>query len=561
VKNKKTTEQFIREARSKHGHTYDYSKTVYGGSHIKLTITCPRHGEFEQRAHDHLLGKGCPACGLSKSRRKPLTQDEFIRRSQEVHKGAYDYTETVFQSTKKSVRIKCPVHGFFWQNAGQHLFKGHGCPGCGHRGDTGKPSSFQTLEDRRRDWIAKCREVHGDKYDYRKVDYKNAKSKVTILCPEHGHFTQLASNHKSGNGCPECGRLKRLSSHTASSDYYLPVFKEVHGDSYNYESLFPIESSHTPITVTCPKHGPWETKPYIHAQGHGCPKCVGRVSRPEVKLAGIIKDMGFRVRCSDRSVIAPYELDIYVPDAKLAVEYNGNYYHRYPAKEKGYHRNKSLMCLERGIRLIHVYEYDWKRHPERVQRLLRNKLGTGKKIGARECRLVENDSEIVGAFVEEFHDQGRVPDTFNIALEHRGEIVSVMTFGPVRFDSGGGMELLRYCSRDGCRVSGGASRMLRAFRKRFPNERLVTYASLDRGYSGFYTKLGFEVMDVTEPGYVWVRNSPSVEVVSRYKLQGGGIKRITGDRYDASLPQAANMKRAGYFQIYNAGNIKLEYPK
>ena len=184
---KLTTEEFIKRARKVHGDRYDYSKVVYVNASTKVCIICPEHGEFWQIPNSHLMGHGCCECsGLGR-----ITQENFQEKAKKVHGDKYDYSKVEYIDSKTKVCIICPEHGEFWQTPKDHLSK-RGCPKCGG-------NYHYTTED----FIKKAREIHGNKYDYSKVEYKGAHTKVCIICPEHGEFWQSPDNHYRW-GCKKC---------------------------------------------------------------------------------------------------------------------------------------------------------------------------------------------------------------------------------------------------------------------------------------------------------------------------------------------------------------------
>jgi hypothetical protein len=135
----KTTEEFIRRAKKVHGDKYDYSKVEYKGTHTKVCIICPIHGEFFQTPNNHLHGQGCLACGG----RKQLTKEEFIQKAREVHGDKYDYSKVEYVNKNTKVKIICPIHGEFEQEPNSHL-EGKGCPNCYHKT---KKYKFNLLEE------------------------------------------------------------------------------------------------------------------------------------------------------------------------------------------------------------------------------------------------------------------------------------------------------------------------------------------------------------------------------------------------------------------------------
>lgn len=128
---RKTTEQFVKEARDVHGDRYDYSKVVYVNNNTKVCIICPEHGEFWQYPSNHLKGVGCPVCGKNRQVAKRTNDTEwFVNQSKEVHGNSYDYSKVDYVNYHTKVCIICNDCGNeFWQYPGNHL-KGCGCPLC-----------------------------------------------------------------------------------------------------------------------------------------------------------------------------------------------------------------------------------------------------------------------------------------------------------------------------------------------------------------------------------------------------------------------------------------------
>ena len=193
------TQEFIEEAKKMHGDRYDYSKVKYVNTRRKVCIICPKHGEFWQMPLHHLKGSGCPNCVGNKR----LTTEEFIRRAKDVHGDRYDYSKVEYINAMKKVCIICPKHGEFWQIPASHL-SGRGCRYCA---DNIKRSTEE--------FIRKSKKIHGNKYDYSKVQYINNSTKVCIICPEHGKFWQVPSSHLRGKGCPNCNE-SQMEKNTAN---------------------------------------------------------------------------------------------------------------------------------------------------------------------------------------------------------------------------------------------------------------------------------------------------------------------------------------------------------
>ena len=192
---RKTKEEFILDAKEKHGNKYDYSLMDYPKNNkTKIIIKCNICGKtFQQTPHDHLSGYGCPYC----AKNKRLTTEEFINRARDVHKNKYDYSASVYKNRETKSKIICKKHGEFLQTPHNHL-NGQGCPRCKAE-NISKRCRWTTKK-----FIEKAKAVHGDKYDYSKTEYVDTKTKVCIICPKHGEFWQTPHVHITGHGCPYC---------------------------------------------------------------------------------------------------------------------------------------------------------------------------------------------------------------------------------------------------------------------------------------------------------------------------------------------------------------------
>jgi hypothetical protein len=131
---RKTTEQFILESKEIHPDKYDYDKTSYIRRDSDVTITCPTHGDFEQRPGNHLNGQGCPKCGLLKCTLSGTkSSSSFIEEAKSVHTNLYSYDEVEYTGAHEKVTITCPIHGNFEQTPANHL-SGSGCKMCTKKG-------------------------------------------------------------------------------------------------------------------------------------------------------------------------------------------------------------------------------------------------------------------------------------------------------------------------------------------------------------------------------------------------------------------------------------------
>lgn len=147
-----------------------------------MIIVCPEHGEFKQAPGDHLKGWGCSKCS---GKHKPTTE-EWVNKVAPFYNYRFDYSKVNYVDNKTNVTVICPEHGEFLVTPSNHLKGNGGCPKCA--GEWRHEQYSYTSEE----FITKAKEVHGDKYNYSKTDYYNNKTKVTIICPKHGEFDQIA---------------------------------------------------------------------------------------------------------------------------------------------------------------------------------------------------------------------------------------------------------------------------------------------------------------------------------------------------------------------------------
>ena len=167
---KKTTEQFIEEAKKIHGNKFDYSKVDYKNANTKVCIICPEHGEFFQRPISHLRGDKCPSC----SGNKKLTSEQFIKKSNEIHNNKFDYSKVDYKNHSTKVCIICPEHGEFWQTPNSHL-SGKGCPKCGYIKITNKNTKWDY--EKCYELAQKCKSKKEFREKYPKLYRKSLKKK------------------------------------------------------------------------------------------------------------------------------------------------------------------------------------------------------------------------------------------------------------------------------------------------------------------------------------------------------------------------------------------------
>lgn len=251
---KLTQNEFIERAKNNNPHL-DFSKAIYVNSKSKITVICPKHGEFIVNANSCFKKITCPKCDLEDRK------NNFIKKAKEVHGDKYDYSKVNYIANKKAVEIICPIHGSFMQAPSDHL-KGWGCSKCSKKY---KPTTEE--------WVNSVKDLYGGKYDLSKVIYKDNKTPVEVVCPEHGSFYPIPNNYKKGiSGCPLCNNKLKHDRFSKTTEQFVLEAKKIHGDKYNYSKVDYYDNV-TPVVIICPIHGEFMQQPYVHLQSSNCPKC------------------------------------------------------------------------------------------------------------------------------------------------------------------------------------------------------------------------------------------------------------------------------------------------
>lgn len=283
--------------------------------------------------------------------------------------------------------------------------------------------------------------------------------------------------------------------------------------------------------------------------GHCC-------SHKEKEVEYFIKSLGFEIKSNVRNLIKTKdekikELDIYVPEKKVAIEFDGVYWHSSRFSSVNYHSEKTELCEDLGIRLVHILDYYWNTKKDICKDIIKAALGELEiKIPARECQIKEIDSETYKDFLTKYHIQGAVNSSIRYGLLYKGELVQCIGLGKSRFKKDE-IELYRMCSKNNIQVLGGFSKLL----KHCGQKHIISY--IDRYiYNGNgYKKSGWEFIKYTKPSYVYYKNN---KIYNRLQFQKHKLSKVL-DIYDPNKSEFENMEANKYLRIYDCGTIKVEW--
>lgn len=344
------SEEFINRSNVVHKDKYDYSLVKYVNSKTKVTIICPEHGEFEQEPRMHLYAHGCSFC----SGNNKITKKDFIKKAIKTHQNFYDYSLVEFINILDLVDIICPIHGKFSQIARTHL-RNSGCSDCG-----GKKKL--TLNQ----FVNKSNEIHKNKYDYSKVIYEKNDKKVIIICPIHGAFTQTPHSHLNNHGCKQCANEYA----TTTQEEFIKKASKIHNNVYSYVNT-EYNGAKNKIKILCKKHGLFEQNASSHLEGRGCPICSTSLGETRIINFFINNSIVYRYqkkfkKCKNKRLL-PF--DFYVLDYNLLIEYDGEQHYNSSEYFGGEEKLKSTQkndeikneyCKNNGISLLRIPYWEFK---------------------------------------------------------------------------------------------------------------------------------------------------------------------------------------------------------
>lgn len=623
-KRKEKLEKFISQAKIIHNNKYSYSKFVFVNNTTKGIITCPIHGDFLQTPKNHLHGQGCPTCGKEFARNyRKGNYTHFIKESKNRFGDIFEYPfiEREYENSHSKITIKCLKCGnVFTKIACDHLTspKG-GCKVC-FKQSFEKYYTYEELLkynilnlnikqfEGKKEYRDKCTvicdkhgeyeviintilkgngkckkcagkkaktvekfkqsfiEKYGNELDCNYDEYVNMNTEITFICKACGHTFKrqptaiLSTEYKLA--CPKCSKKQQSLEQRKTTQEFIENIKRIHGnDAFDMSDTIYVKYD-MPVTLKCNKCGKYITRNAGHfIQGHGCPYHYFNVSKAEEEINSYIKSLNEKVENNNREILDNHhELDIYLPDKNIAIEYDGLYWHCELNKDKYYHLNKTIQCENKGIRLIHIFEDEWLYKQNVWKSMLNNLLGKNNiRIFARKCLIKEVSGNESRIFLDENHLQGYCNSTYRYGLYYNDKLVSLMTFGKTRHfigNSSNQYELLRFCNKLNTTVVGGASKLLKHFIKEINPLSIVSYA--DRRWSNgyLYEKLGFKKYNISPPNYYYIIGDKRK---NRYNFRKQILIKKYGCPENTSEHDFCLLNK--WYRIYDCGCLCYEWKK
>jgi hypothetical protein len=281
-------------------------------------------------------------------------------------------------------------------------------------------------------------------------------------------------------------------------------------------------------------------------------------SLEEKRVAEYLDELGVKYELGNWSILGNKELDIYLPEHKLAIEINGLYWHSWTPngnkpEYKQRHIDKTSAAEAEGIALLHITDFEWNHKTDIVKSIIKSKIGLNNRIFARSCEIKLVGTKEQKLFLEATHLQGYVACHAAVGLYHNNELVQLITIGKSRFSKEFDLEILRFCSMPGITVVGGLSKLLKFIKQKYGTN-IVTYCDRAKSQAVGYIAAGFQLINKTGPGYFWTDGSVPI---SRYRCQKTKLSKWLPS-FSMTLTESQNMFAAGYRRFWDCGNLVLK---
>lgn len=365
------------------------------------------------------------------------------------------------------------------------------------------------------------------------------------------------------NKFKETNILKYGSEHFSKSNKFKELINEKYKIIYNEIPIINIKNNI--LTIKCDKcnqeynitkHLFTGRIKYSHILCTKCnPKGFKSKSNYETKILEFLKENNIEVDITNNSFLGNNQhLDFIIHDKKIAIEFDGLYWHNELFRKPNYHINKTNNCLEKGYELIHIFEDEWISKENIVKSILLNKLNLiTNKIYARKCEIKEVDNKTMNDFLNKNHIQGTVITNYKFGLFYENELVSLMTFSKGRKFIGGKedeYELTRFVNKINTTVIGGADKLFKHFIKLYNPKKIISYSDKRYFNGNIYKKLGFEYVSTTLPNYWYIINNKKYH---RYNFRKSELIK---HGFDKNKTEKEIMFERKIYRIYDCGNDK-----
>jgi len=548
---KKTNEEFKNEVHTLVQNEYIFIDE-YVNTNTKLEVMHRKCGLTYKVTPNNFINncRRCPYCYGSFKK----SNEEFLKQVKELVNNEYIFLE---EYSGTNLPIKC-IHNecnYIWKITPSHFLNGKRCPKCQIKIRSRKQTKNKDI------FLKEVKKLVGDEYTFLE-DYINSTTKLKIIHNKCGHkYSIRPQNFLNGTRCPVCnGNIK------VTHKEFVKKVKNLVKNEYTFREEY--KNNKTPLKVIHNKctHEYHVTPHNFIDSSRRCSKCgkSKKFSNKEKSLSKFIKKVyNKRIIENDRTILDGKEIDIYLPDLKIGIEYCGLYWHSDKRVGKNYHLDKLKLCHKKGIRLIQIFEDEWDYKNKILKSKIKHILGLNsskESIYARKCTIKEIDSTIKNEFLDKYHIQGKDMSNIKLGLFYNEKLVSVMTFKIPRNKKENTYELSRFTTKRKYNVVGGFSKLLSYFKKNYEFSSIITYADLR--YSSFegnlYEVNGFRLSHQSKPTYTYFQKNYSIKDrirIHKTNFRKSKIKEIFPEIYDEKLTEFEMMDKSSYYRIYDCGTL------
>lgn len=500
-------------------------------------------------------------CGQKETRimkgNKDIFLKEYFRRFPD---SVLDFEKSLYVNSKTKMTVTDPDYGDF-EITPSNLLAGREHP------ERGKTRISESKRMKWEDLVKKMKAAHkGENIEYPEQEYVNMHTKIRIIDhdlrpdgTEFGEYWQTPANHIKSCGHPDKGAIRQGLKKRLTNDDFIEKANLIHNGKYGYEDAY--VSYRTPMTMICPIHGEFSQTPECHLANKGCPKCAATYSKAEDEIFDMIREWlpGIEVIKNDRSVLDGKEIDIYIPERHIGIEYDGLQWHTESCgKDRNYHIEKTMKCLDKGIRLYHIFEDEYRNRKEQVIDKLKTILNVNidrVKISARESTVKEISKGEAKVFLDRFHIQGFAPASVYMGAFYNGKLRAVMDFKKVGKDRA--WDLNRFATDTKYICRGFAGKLFSAFLRRFRPEEVKSFADVrwtPNKDGNLYTTLGFKLESIERPDYSYYNHNKGVKRFHKFGFRKQTLIKRHG--FPKEWTEHMMTERLGYDKIWNCGLYK-----
>jgi len=516
----------------------------------KVWWQCEKGHEWEAIIRNRLvLGSNCPFCAGNKvAKGSNNFSTLYPKLSTEFHiKNTVSVEALSSHSDKKVWWLgKC---GHEWEASVHNRVSGTGCPVCSGRKIMIGENDFASLAPHLLvEWNYNKNTINPDQITM------GSGKKVWWLGKCGHEWEDTIPHRREGRGCPFCSNHRITDGYNNLFTLNPNLFAELHPSKNQLINLQTISSaSGLKLWWMCKKDHEWEATVSDRKRGTGCPFCSQRVSKSELAIKEYVESLGYNPKTQDRKTCQGFELDIHVREKKIAIEFNGLYWHSERTKSKNYHYEKWLACKNQGIQLIQIWEDDWNKNPEQIKKMIAHKLGSSNEetVFARKTKVVEIDKIAAANFLRENHIQGSVNGSIRVALEYEEKLVAVMVLKVEPNTDGKSLNLIRYATNS--KVTGGFTKLLKSVEKKYQPNKIITFSDHCVSDGSLYFNNNFFAEKELRPDYMYIVNR------ERKHKFGYRLSRFKNDptlKYQDGLTEKELALLNNLERIWDAGKTK-----